>query len=229
MKTIILDSKELTMFSPESESDLAGLIPLLVPAYKQVFGDEIWKEGWKCTICKKSFAFNDPRCANGECCGQSLGEFYPNQEVAEMLATLVVKRYQLRTVLTKKDEVAGFQWGWVDSLDSINEKLELFPELLSRLRGELQTRGLYQSQMYYWSESGVLPQYRRRGLAKSMYADVAAALIPQSVRSKLLRTSPQSPQFKLSQSQGDQLVFNYTDNTRDSRIDDDRVILAGIL
>lgn len=229
MKTITFDSNDLTMFTPESDADLSELTSLIVPAYKQVFGDEIWKEGWKCTVCKKNFAFNDPRCSSGKCCGCPLTEFYSDREVADMLADLLVKRYQLRTVLTKSDQVAGFQWGWVDSLENMNVKLELFPEILRTLRAELQEKGLYESRMYYWSESGVLPKYRRRGLAKSMYADIAATLVSQSVRSKLLRTSPQSPQFKLSQAQGDQVVFNYMDNTRDRRVYDDRVILAGIL
>lgn len=228
MKKTLLDSTKLNVFTPESDTDLAELTPLIVPAYKQVFGDEVWREGWKCTVCKKRFALNDPLCANGECCEQSLTEFYSDEEVVAMIETLLVKRYQLRAVLNQTEQVVGFQWGWVDSLDDMNVKLGLFPEILNALRGDLQARGLYEPRMYYWSESGVLSQYRRQGLAKSMYADIAATLLPQ-VRTKLLRTSPQSPQFKLSQAQGDQVVFNYTDNTRDRRIYDDRVILAGNL
>ena len=69
MKTISLDSQSFTMVAPESDADLAELIPLITPAYKRVFGDAIWREGWKCSICKKSFAFSDPLCENGQCCG----------------------------------------------------------------------------------------------------------------------------------------------------------------
>ncbi len=228
MKTISLDSQSFTMVAPESDADLAELIPLITPAYKRVFGDAIWREGWKCSICKKSFAFSDPLCENGQCCGQILQEFYSDQDVANMLGDLLVKRFQLRAILANNNEVAGFQWGWVDSLLNINVKLDLFPEILRSLQQTLQDKGLYQARMYYWSESGVLPESRRLGLAKAMYGDIATALAP-SVRSKLLRTTPQSPQYTFSRSRGDEVVFNYTDNTRDRRVYDDRVILAGIL
>ncbi len=228
MKTISLDSQSFTLVAPESDADLAELTPLVIPAYKRVFGDAIWREGWKCSICKKSFAFSDPLCEQGQCCGQTLQEFYSDQDVADMLDALLVKRFQLRVILANNNQVAGFQWGWVDSLENINVKLDLFPEILRSLQQTLEDRRLYQSRMYYWSESGVLPEYRRQGFAKAMYADIATCLAP-SVRTKLLRTTPQSPQYAFSRSRGDEVVFNYTDNTRDRCVYDERVILAGIL
>lgn len=228
MKIISFDSQSLMMLAPESDADLADLTPLVIPAYKRVFGDDVWREGWKCSMCKKSFAFSDPLCKQGQCCGQTLQEFYSDQDVADMLDALLVKRFQLRVVLTTNNDLAGFQWGWIDTLENINVKLDLFPEVLRSLQQTLKDKKLYETRMYYWSESGVLPEYRRQGLAKSMYADIATTLAPK-VRTKLLRTTPQSPQYTFSRSRGDEVVFNYTDNTRDRRLYDDRVILAGII
>ncbi len=228
MKKTIIDQQPLQILAPETDDELSEWIPRIVPVYKQVFGDEVWKEGWKCTRCKRKYALSDPNCADGTCCAQKLAEFYSDQEVAVMLRDLLVKRYQLRMVVDQAEQVVGFQWGWKETLTGMNTKLELWPEVLDRLREELKRKELYDEQMYYWSESGVLPGFRRRNLAKLMYEDVRKSLVVNT-RYKLLRTSPQSPQYQLSRKQGDEVVFNYTDNTRDRRMMDDRVLLAGKL
>ena len=126
------------------------------------------------------------------------------------------------------ERVVGFQWGWQDTLKGMNSKLDLWPEILEQLGATLKTKGLYGDAMYYWSESGVLPDFRRLGLAKLMYQDIRQVLM-RDVRTKLLRTTPRSPQYQFSRQQGDVVVLNYSENTRDRRVMDDRVLLAGVL
>lgn len=228
MKKTTIDQQPLQILAPENDDELSVWIPRIVPVYKQVFGDEVWKEGWKCTRCKRKYALNDSNCADGTCCKQSLTEFYSDEEVAVMLRDLLVKRYQLRMVVDQAEQVVGFQWGWKETLAGMNTKLNLWPEVLDRLRDELKSKDLYDEQMYYWSESGVLPSFRRRNLAKLMYEDVRRSLVANT-RYKLLRTSTQSPQYQFSRKQGDVVVFNYTENTRDRSTMDERVLLAGKL
>jgi hypothetical protein len=228
MKTTMIDQSRLQILAPENDLDLTDLASLLVPAYKQVFGDETWCEGWKCRRCNKKYALRDPCVVNGDCCGQQLEEFYSDADVLKMFQELLLRRYQLRVVMEGSERVVGFQWGWQDTLAGMNSKLDLWPEILEQLGATLKTKGLYSDVMYYWSESGVLPAFRRLGLAKLMYQDIRQVL-RCDVRSKLLRTTPRSPQYQFSRQQGDVVVLNYSENTRDRRVMDDRVLLAGVL
>lgn len=227
MKKTFLENS-LQLVTPQDDTDLEQLIPLIIPAYKQVFGDEIWQEGFKCATCKRQYAFNNPAVSGRQCCGAQLNEFYSDQEVRDMLEALLVKRYQLRVILEQSELVVGFQWGWEDTLKDMNAKLDLWPQVLLDLQRRLQEMQLYGPRMYYLSENGVLPKYRCRGLSRAMDEDLRKG-VRQDVRYRLLRTSPRSPQYRISQQRGDRIVLNYCDNTLDRRVMDDRVLFAGLL
>ncbi len=227
MKILTFNSS-LQMFSPENDCDLQLLIPKIIPAYKRVFGDEIWQEGLKCSKCNRQYAYpnldSDPRT----CCDQPLVDFYTNAEVQEMLEELTLNRYQLRVIMAADEAVIGFQWGWVDSLKNINTKLDLRPNVFRQLQARLEAEELYSPQMYYSSESGVLPAFRRQGLAKLMYMDLAKE-VTELTRYKISRTSPRSPQYQFCQKRGDRVVLNYCENTLDRSVIDDRVLFAGLI
>ncbi|MBI4836750.1 MAG: hypothetical protein HY817_05855 [Candidatus Abawacabacteria bacterium] len=227
MKTDSTVKPGISIIEPRPGQELRSWFPKIVPIYKAVFGDEIWCEGYKCSRCGRKYAFSAPSIANGFCCEVKLQEYYADGDIVRMLESLLLRRYQLRLALDSAERVVGFQWGWVDSLSGMNDKLDLFPAKLLELEASLKAQGLFSTTMYYWAESGVINEFRRQGLATAMYASIRQSLVRQGVRNKILRTTRSSPQYRLSTQMGDTEVFNYMDNTLDRRTFDQRILLAG--
>lgn len=200
------------VYTTKAEGEL--IIPKIVPLYKQVFGDDIWQEGMRGTLCEKKYSYqNTPE--NGRCttpeCNCFLREFYEDGDVVEMLEGLFKERFTL-VLAQERDVAVGFFWGWYDDLLSLETKklglgtqFEEFEALVDASDVDI----------FYFAETGVRSDYRGRGIATGMYEaflQERRALAPYLL---LCRTGKASPQWGLCEKRGYERVFDYNDE--DSR------------
>lgn len=223
MKTTSLNCTD-TMFAPQNYSEVLEYRAQIIALYKEVFGDDIWREGKKCVNCNTNYSFTEAKRRDNSCCQSPLMDFYTDDELDLMLKQIAIRQFQMRLIFREKVLVA-MQWGWLSNLDELNkEKLDLDYVALAKLISELKKRGVNLEQFYYRAESGVIPNFRRQGFARKMYASVCEDLRPL-IKFALSRTTPRSPQFLFSQKLGDQIVFRYEQDL--PTIEDDRVIFLG--
>lgn len=213
-QTISLDEKNIWTYQ-------SGLIR----AYKDVFNASAWREWVKCSAgCGYKATFEEalticPNCSGG------IEDYYSDTEISDSVLSVMSKAYFQCLILLNDNKVAGFTWGWKDSLAGINnEKLGLSEEsggyqnLVENLIGN-DIGG--QENWYYQSETGIVPGYRTRGVGAALVSINETLL--QSNRDKVAtiiqRTSRNSPMYNIRTSLGYSEVYSYEDT-------DERVLFA---
>lgn len=197
----------------------------LTRAYKDVFNASAWREWVKCsTGCGYKATFEEapklcPTCSGG------IEDYYSDAEISDSVFSVMSKAYFQCLILLNDDNVAGFTWGWKDSLESINaEKLGLskqdgkYENLLENLtRNDIGG----QENWYYQSETGIVPGYRTRWVGAALVSINETLL--QSNKDKVAtiiqRTSRNSPMYNIRTSLGYAEVYSYND-------EDKRVLFA---
>ncbi|MDP2103964.1 MAG: hypothetical protein Q8K26_03520 [Candidatus Gracilibacteria bacterium] len=187
----------------------------LVRAYKEVFNASTWREGVKCSDdCgyKTTFEEAPEVCPD---CGGGIEDYYSDAEISESLLSVMSKTYFQCLALLKDDKVAGFTWGWQNSLDQINtEKLGLNSSQYDELKENIEATGInINSSWYYQSETGIVPQSRFKGVGSALIS-MNEELIQQNkdkVSAIIQRTSRKSPMYIIGKRLGYEEVFSYDD------------------
>lgn len=210
-----------------SNMEVRNLMESIIRLYKQVFGESEWEEGFKCNKCGKKWRFSNAP-VSGVCstlnCGTDLVEFYPNEEVEQMILKLVSNiQYRLFIALSDKaEELIGFSWGWFTDINTLNtDKLKISNSQLESLRQNIQRLfGMVPKSLYYQSETGVEKKYRGKNIAAGMIQKTEDSLPKGTLI--LQRTTQKSPMFRIRLNAGYQVVFGYED-------EDQRVLFAKLL
>jgi hypothetical protein len=155
--------------SPEY-SQISGLekpkLKAIALLYAEVFGGEPWNEVWRCSSCGKFFGPDLSLKTPSPCCGQPLSAAYPEEE------TIAYVNGELAKPLAKKDlfyvegQLAGFAWGYEVS-STISLAKEKWPQSKETQQRVIKGLGQYvnvNSSLFYISEVGVSPLFRKNGI-----------------------------------------------------------------
>lgn len=201
-----------------------GMSDDITSLYTDVFAAPPWNEAFACSACGSSFPLGS---GNSMCCGKNVSEYYPYPETKTSIEECFVNtRSRIALILNdaeKNSRLAGFAWGWEESISSLNKrKLELpeqtFEELCAKCGIERE------DPLFYFSEFGVRQELRGKGLGKQMYRELFSAIDMSKARGILMRTSKQSPAFHVASTSAEfplHVVYEYRDEL-------ERVILSSL-
>ena len=194
---------------------------LLIEAYKNVFNNSVWEEWVKCSSwCwfKTTFEKSPGSCPE---CNWSIEDFYSDEEVSWFIKDFTSKEYyEALEVFNKENKkVEWFTWWWWDYLWKINrEKLELTKDEYKNLEDELDKIWIKPlEKQFYLSEIWVTLEWRWEWLWKRLFSSIQEEV--QEKMDSVLRTSKNSPMYKMSKDLWYNEVFNYNDK-------DWRIIMA---
>jgi hypothetical protein len=134
--------------------------------YAEVFGGEPWNEVWRCSSCGGFFGLNLTQKMPSPCCSQPLVAAYPEKETIEYINDELTKPFAQKRLFYAEGQLVGFAWGY-----QIPNTAYLAKEKWSRSRQTqekiINAIGQYidvNSPLYYISEVGVSPLFRRNGI-----------------------------------------------------------------
>ena len=135
----------------------------LVECYRNVFSDEPWHEWLKCQKCEKYWGKKDQDylvSIKYQHCRVALVDFWPRDQVlADLLHEITVDG---SCWLAKdNDRVVGFCWGYSIKVIDLENKLGIMLNWKFGFERE--------NLVAYQDEIGVLSDYRKKGIAKSMF------------------------------------------------------------
>lgn len=163
----------------------------LARVYADVFAAEPWLEVTKCLSEGKFYGVGTK--AGGVCsCGSILGEAYPEDDTLQYVINDSQRPSALMLVARDERKIVGFSWGYVykNAGDFTREKYR-DPLLQRQIAMTLDRSGAY-GRLYYFSETGIVPEYRGNGTTNDFYQkrmDLAEQLmLPIVVRTN--RVSP---------------------------------------
>ncbi len=197
----------------------------LIRAYKDVFNASAWREWVKCRAgCGYKSTFEEGPLTCPDCSGD-IEDYYSDAEIVESVLSVMSKTYFQCLILLKNDAVAGFTWGWQDSLENINAtKLGLSENewKFQKLSENLINNDIGdKDKWYYQSETGIVPAYRTRwvGAALVWINENLLQSNKDKVSAIIQRTSRNSPMFSIRKNLWYTEVFSYNDV-------DERVLFA---
>lgn len=171
-------------------------------AYRQIFGDEPWDEGYRCLTCEAIFPLRGtfvlcPQCEErGETA--ELVDYWPEEKVASDFCLEMSKPGSRCLVARDGDDLVGFAWGYQLAVnDELDGKLEA-PGLASLLPS---------GTFFYCDETGVIKSYRNQGVGTKL----ARSLFSGQER-VLLRTLADSTMFRIVKRLGGGVVSRITRN-----------------
>ncbi len=200
-------------------------------AYKDVFNASAWQEWVKCSKgCwfKSTFEKAPTTCPD---CQGGIEDYYSNQEISESVQSVLAKSYFQCLLLLKDETVIWFTWWWKDRTYKINmEKLWLwefkpgwnwskYTELLNSMTEN--NININSWELYYQSETGIVPEYRTSGLGSALVW-INEQLLRDNrdkVEAIIQRTSRKSPMYAIRKNLWYTEVYSYDDS-------DERVLFA---
>lgn len=171
-----LNGIRVAKYSPHSSSPL--VTARMVECYRDVFAGEPWNEWLACKVCKKHWGTKDMALLaemKYEHCGKPLVDYWKRERVIGAIHSSIDPQASCWITLNGED-VIGFCWGYPMPL----EKLEKELKLSIPLNGD--------TKIAYQNEVGVVTAFRRRGLAKSMFAHRLDDFLAQGLTYGVVRT-----------------------------------------
>lgn len=167
----------------------------LAKTYESVFAGPPWNEYKKCTGdgCDKTFGLETKGQDLCPCPNEAmLAPFYPRNETLASIAKEVDKPGAVVEV-QKNDEgkTIGFVWGFPTTVsDFLKEKYKT-EDGRNNVRNVLTLNGITDT-FFYFSETGVIPEYRGQGMS-----NIFANIMVQAARNQglplVMRTNSESP------------------------------------
>lgn len=177
----------------EYEQELMRLADL----YALVFADPPWNEFTRSVGCNSFFGRESTigdTCPN---CGDSLIEAYPKIETALYINKELQKPNSILSLLKKEGEIIAFAWGFSIENPALLASQKYQTEDMKRsIVGTLEANNI-PGTFFYFSECGVSPNERGRGLSNQL----CAAMTNQAERlgqPLVMRTNYQSPMVKVA-------------------------------
>ena len=189
----------------------------LVECYRNVFSDEPWHEWLKCQKCEKYWGKKDQDylvSIKYQHCGAELVDFWSrNQVLADLFHEITVDG---SCWLAKdNDRVVGFCWGYPIKVIDLENKLGIMLNWKFGFERE--------NLVAYQDEIGVLSDYRKKGIAKSMFVKRLDDFLERGLRVGYVRTrqypEPSETFLWYTQKLGYQIIATYPNA-------DGRVILS---
>lgn len=163
-----LKTKGLEIKRVDPKNDPKLLIDL-AKLYAQVFSGSPWNEYTRCPASGKFYGKDteiDQACPD---CSLSLLPAYETSETAEYILGEVEKKDSVIFVGKSDESLVAFSWAYSYSSPEVfaNEKYKT--EEMKRKASELLRNQGIDGKFYYFSESGILEEFRGRGLTNDFY------------------------------------------------------------
>lgn len=178
----------------ENEDELMQLANL----YALVFADAPWNEFTRSPGCNSFFGRETmvgDICPN---CSDSLTEAYPKEETISYINKELVKPKAVLSLVKNNEEIIAFAWGFsIDNPGQLASQKYQSDEMKRSIVGALEANGVSDA-FFYFSECGVSPQERGRGLSNQL----SAAMVEQAAIQGLplvMRTNFQSPMVRVAE------------------------------
>jgi len=181
------------------------LLESIAELYAQVFAGPPWNEFSRCPGCGRFYDQNNPIGSSSSCCGQQLVEAYPLEETINYIETELGKPNAVLVYLVNPNgEIIGFAWGYQTTPQDFVDNKYQTDQMRQKVINSL---GLSpQSLIFYFSECGIDPEYRRKGYANKL-TRVMVDAAQSSGLPLLMRTNSQSPMVAVTQRFGMQQCF----------------------
>jgi len=174
-------------FNPHKQPEL---LPQVVSCYRKVFSGEPWNEWKKCPMCGQYWGAGQRltlKQMNFQHCGTAVVDYWPRGIVARDIRHEINDRSSCWLAMDGAS-VIGFCWGYPISQDTLEEKLGL--EGLARtIEHDLRCPW----DVAYQDEIGVLPGYRRRGIARWLFEARLDDFLRQGLGLSVVRTKTRPP------------------------------------
>ncbi len=187
--------------------------------YAEVFGGEPWNEVWRCSFCGKFFGADLSLKTPSLCCGQPLSAAYPEEETIAYINRELAKPFAKKDLFYVEGQLAGFAWGYeVSSTNSLaKEKWPQSEETQQRVISGLSQYININSSLFYISEVGVSPLFRRNGIGFQLTQN----LLKESVsleKPVVFRTNWASPMMLIAERLAMTQVMGFTIRTDEGQI-----------
>ncbi|MBI2021657.1 hypothetical protein HYS93_02095 [Candidatus Daviesbacteria bacterium] len=185
-------------------------------AYAQVFAGEPWNEYTQCSADGRFYGLTTKPGDPCEC-GAPVGLAYPEDDVMAYIIKETKRPNALMLVAKDGDQVVGFSWGYqfMNSGQFASEKYRT-PEMQAQVANILVNSGVFWG-LYYFSETGIVPQYRGNGLTNEFYTR-RIELAQRLVLPVVVRTNRVSPIVAVTQRFGFKQVMGPAVRAEDKRI-----------
>ncbi|HLD26751.1 MAG TPA: GNAT family N-acetyltransferase [Patescibacteria group bacterium] len=197
----------------------------LAKLYAEVFALSPWNEYTKSQGCNTFFGLDTKPGSLCPHCKDMLQEAYPIQDTILHIKSELDRPNSLLTIIENEKQIIGFAWGfsYKNCSEFISEKYRTdeMKIKLNNLFTQLNTSG----RLFYFSECGVAPLFRGRGLSNELTQTLItqAQTLQQSI---VMRTNYQSPmiyvarKFNMKQIMGPQNneIINFTDQENLDRV-----------
>ena len=194
--------------------------------YINIFWEEPWNEGYKCTTCEKLFSLSEVINNNlKQCfCSGNLKKIYDNEQIKKERRYQANKQWYIwRLAETLENKLIWFMSWWVDDIITVNtEKLLLLEDQLSVVKQE--TEKIYPDFNFdntFYAAEMVIDQARRgQWIASKLFNKVLEEANKNWYNSTILSTTTKEwwP-FKRFEILWYKIVFRYND-------ENDRVIMV---
>jgi predicted GNAT family acetyltransferase len=175
------------------ESDVVPVAEL----YAQVFAEPPWNEYTRCGNCFRFFGREtEPGQACGNC-GEPLNLAYPPEETTVDIREETLKPNAALFVI-KESPVSGFAWGFsYPSPEEFAQEKYRTMEMQAKVAAALAKNGIT-GELFYFSECGVGPEKRGRGLSNYLTEQIIRAAKTQNLP-LVMRTNCQSPMMAVAE------------------------------
>ena len=178
-------------------SELAQRFEDLAVLYADVFADPPWNEFTRSVGCNSLFGRETQLgdiCPN---CGDLLTEAFRVDEVIRDTKAELANPDAVLVTREEEGKLIGFAWGYSCSPAQLLDKKYQSAEMKSKLLSLFSNEGVGDS-FFYFSEIGVSPLFRNRGLSNEMSSELVnqAATLGKRL---IMRTNFQSPMVRVAQ------------------------------
>jgi len=176
--------------------------------YADVFAPPPWNEFVKCNYCE---CFHGMETSIGErCdCGGEFGEAYPLEETIDYIKSEADKKGFRMAVYKEAEKILGFSWSYLTTPGELSTRKWKSSGDIRFVLNSLSERSNNQ-EIRYFSECGVSPNMRGRGLANELASAVTG---PETT---VYRTNCLSPMMAVTQRLGFVQIMGPDD--RESRV-----------
>lgn len=183
-----LEIEQLDLQNDQTAEETAGV-------YARVFAGEPWNENTICPRGNEAYGLETQAgqpCPNPRC-GGILREFYPREETMAYIRKEGTREDALVLVARCRERVVGFSWAYtyVSPEEFAAQKYQPSRPMQEQVTELLRNQGAT-GRFYYFSETGILPEYRGNGLTDDFYR-ARLLVADQKSLTTLVRTNWQSP------------------------------------
>lgn len=193
---------------------------MLARTYEQVFAGPPWNEFKMCTgaECGKSFGLEAKGQDVCPCPKEAmLSAFYPRVETLESIEKETERegaRVELK--LGPNKEIIGFVWGYPTDVEGFTSEKYKTNEGQGQVKELLMSQGI-SGNFFYFSETGILPEYRGRGLSNE-FAKIMVDAACDTGLPLVMRTNWQSPMVAVAAKYGMAQIMGPRSVARDGQI-----------